>query len=54
MLTAMGRSMVAAAMMARGTVVKRANEAAEDDDGKNGGGKAGMIEDRVASGVGGT
>lgn len=53
-LAAMGRGMVAAAMMARGIVVKRANEAAEDDDGKNSGGKAGIVEDRVASGVGGT
>ncbi len=50
----MGRGMVASIVVARGIVVKRANEAAEDDDGKNGGGKAGIVEDRVASGVGGT
>lgn len=38
-------------VMARGAVVDRADEREEDDDGENDGRNAGIVEERVASGV---
>lgn len=52
MLLAVGLGMIAATVMARGSVVKCSDEAAKDDDGKKSGGHAGIVEGRVARCVG--